>query len=80
MAGTTPDHSLRGMRGRAEALVQHWLITREHRALYFAPPPALAEEHLRAFSQAVWTFAHPDTPSPADFGFREWEAARLAGS
>jgi uncharacterized protein len=59
------------------ALVRHWLKTRRHPALYFAPPPASGEEHLRAFSQAFWSFTHGDTPPPADFGFRDWEAALL---
>ena len=59
------------------ALVRHWLKTRRHPALYFAPPPASGEEHLRAFSQAFWSFTHGDTPPPADFSFRDWEAALL---
>lgn len=57
------------------SLLVHWLQQRGVRALYWVAEPTSAYDQLRAFSQALYTFANPTTPPPPTFTYATWEQA-----
>ena len=57
------------------SLLVHWLQQRGVRALYWVAEPSSTYDQLRAFSQALYTFANPDTPPPPAFTYATWEQA-----
>ncbi len=56
-------------------LLTHWRERHLDRALYWVAEPTSALDQLRSFSQALYNFAHPDTPAPLDFTYSTWEQA-----
>src|SRR3972149_1824178 len=64
-------------------LITQWIESRERRSLYWVAVSTSALDQLRSFSQAVYGFARPLAPAPADFTYADWppawqEVARLA--
>lgn len=57
------------------SLLTHWMQRSGVRALYWVAEPTSAHAQLRAFSQAVYNFANPQTPAPAEFSYANWEQA-----
>ena len=45
------------------------------RVLYWVAEPSSALDQLRSFSQAVYNFANPNTPAPAEFTYGDWRQA-----
>ncbi len=45
------------------------------RVLYWVAEPSSALDQLRSFSQAIYNFAHPDSPAPPDFTYVTWSQA-----
>lgn len=45
------------------------------RVLYWVAEPSSARDQLRSFSQAVYNFANPQAPAPADFTYANWQQA-----
>ena len=56
-------------------LLTHWLGRHPGQALYWVAEPTSAFDQLRSFSQALYNFAHPDTPAPLEFTYATWEQA-----
>jgi len=56
-------------------LLTYWLQQSGRRALYWVAEPSSALDQLRSFSQAIYNFANPQLPAPADFAFASWEQA-----
>ena len=56
-------------------LLTHWLQQRGQRALYWVAEPSSAFDQLRSFSQAIYNFANPEMPAPADFTYASWQQA-----
>ncbi|MFZ4657088.1 MAG: ATP-binding protein [Caldilineaceae bacterium] len=57
------------------SLLTYWLQQSERRALYWVAEPSSVLDQLRSFSQAIYNFANPQLPAPADFAFASWEQA-----
>lgn len=57
------------------SLLTYWLQQAERRALYWVAEPSSVLDQLRSFSQAIYNFANPQLPAPADFAFASWEQA-----
>ncbi len=47
----------------------------DRRLLYWVAEPSSALDQLRSFSQAIYNFANPDAPAPADFTYMSWPQA-----
>ncbi len=63
-----------GRRGIGKTtLVQRWLSTRRHRAIYWSAPTTTAKQQLQLFSQAVRVFESPDRSIPVDFTYASWD-------
>ena len=45
------------------------------RVLYWVAEPSSALDQLRSFSQAIYNFANPNAPAPADFTYANWNQA-----
>ncbi|MGB4802734.1 MAG: ATP-binding protein, partial [Anaerolineae bacterium] len=45
------------------------------RVLYWVAEPSSALDQLRSFSQAIYNFANPQAPAPADFTYANWNQA-----
>ena len=58
-------------------LLEHWLKTRGHRAIFWTADRTSALALLRSFSQTIQTFRVPGATIPADFDFGNWELALL---
>ena len=43
--------------------------------LYWVAEPSSALDQLRSFSQAIYNFANPNAPAPADFTYANWNQA-----
>ena len=43
--------------------------------LYWVAEPSSALDQLRSFSQAIYNFADPNTPAPANFTYANWNQA-----
>lgn len=56
-------------------LLTYWLQQSGRRTLYWVAEPSSALDQLRSFSQAIYNFANPQLPAPADFVFASWEQA-----
>ena len=63
-------------------LLTHWHSqnspsesTTAHRTLYWVATPSSALDQLRSFSQAIYNFANPSAPAPAEFTYATWEQA-----
>lgn len=68
--------------GKTRLLI-HWLTKHQDRGIYWVAEPSSAFHQLRSFSQAIYNFSHPESPSPQDFTYANWdqafaEVARLA--
>jgi AAA+ ATPase superfamily predicted ATPase len=53
-------------------LLTHWLKQIDLRGLYWVAEPSSTLDQLRSFSQALYNFANPTTPAPADFTYATW--------
>ncbi|HRQ42159.1 MAG TPA: ATP-binding protein [Chloroflexota bacterium] len=75
----SPDATLLILYGRRRVgktrLITQWIQQRQQRALYWVADPASALDHLRSFSQAVYTFANPQAPAPLEFTYATWQQA-----
>src|SRR4051812_45147984 len=47
-------------------LLTHWIANSGARALYWVAEPTSSLDQLRSFSQALYNFANPGAPAPAD--------------
>jgi uncharacterized protein len=56
-------------------LLKQWGQQVPDRTLYWVAEPSSALDQLRSFSQAVYNFAMPQTPAPADFTYTTWQQA-----
>ena len=56
-------------------LVTEWIQQNRARALYWVAEPSSTLDQLRSFSQAIYNFANPQTPAPADFTYATWRQA-----
>src|SRR3954466_6492578 len=62
-------------------LLTHWISTSGQRALYWVAEPTSSLDQLRSFSQALYNFANPGAPAPADsatergFTYASWQQA-----
>lgn len=56
-------------------LLTHWLNRHDGASLYWVAEPTSAYDQLRSFSQALYNFAHPETPAPLEFTYATWEQA-----
>ncbi len=56
-------------------LLTHWRERHSEQALYWVAEPTSALDQLRSFSQALYNFAHPNTPAPLDFTYSNWDQA-----
>ncbi len=56
-------------------LLTHWLSDHPGQSLYWVAEPTSAFDQLRSFSQALYNFAHPETPAPLEFTYATWEQA-----
>ncbi|MDJ0752266.1 MAG: ATP-binding protein [Ardenticatenaceae bacterium] len=56
-------------------LLTHWLEKVPENSLYWVAEPTSAYDQLRSFSQALYNYAHPDTPAPPEFTYATWEQA-----
>jgi len=56
-------------------LLTHWLKQSGARGLYWVAEPSSTLDQLRSFSQALYNFANPDAPAPADFTYTTWAQA-----
>ena len=56
-------------------LLTRWMQERGHRVLYWVAEPSSAYDQLRSFSQALYNFAHPQTPAPDSFTYASWAQA-----
>lgn len=62
-------------------LLTHWIETSGARALYWVAEPTSSLDQLRSFSQALYNFANPGAPAPADsptaqgFTYASWQQA-----
>lgn len=56
-------------------LLTHWLESSEARALYWVAEPTSSYDQLRAFSQALYNFANPQSPAPESFTYADWRQA-----
>lgn len=66
------------------ALMVEWIRRTGNRSLYWVAASTSMISQLRAFSQAVYNFAHPGAEAPEHFTYATWkqafeEIARLAG-
>ncbi|MCX6068008.1 MAG: ATP-binding protein [Chloroflexi bacterium] len=57
------------------ALLVEWIRRSRNRALYWVASPTSAAAQLRAFSQAIYNFSHPDTVAPEHFTYATWRQA-----
>jgi hypothetical protein len=75
----SPDAQFLVLYGRRRvgktALLTEWIQHPSRRSLYWVASPTSAALQLRAFSQAVYNFANPDSPAPPTFTFASWEQA-----
>jgi uncharacterized protein len=62
-------------------LLTHWISLSGARALYWVAEPTSSLDQLRSFSQALYNFANPGAPAPADsptergFTYASWQQA-----
>lgn len=56
-------------------LLTHWLTKGGARGLYWVTQPSSTLDQLRSFSQALYNFANPAAPAPADFTYATWAQA-----
>ncbi len=56
-------------------LLTHWIKRHEADGFYWMAEATSALDQLRSFSQALDNFADPDTQSPLDFTYANWEQA-----
>jgi AAA+ ATPase superfamily predicted ATPase len=56
-------------------LLTHWARLGGKRVLYWQADTDTADNHLRQFSQALFSFANPGFPAPPDFTYATWEQA-----
>ena len=56
-------------------LLTHWIKQSPKRAFYWVAEPTSSRAQLRSFSQAVYNFGNPHTPSPETFSYSSWEQA-----
>jgi AAA+ ATPase superfamily predicted ATPase len=56
-------------------LLTHWLKRGGARGLYWVTEPSSTLDQLRSFSQALYNFANPAAPAPADFTYATWAQA-----
>jgi len=75
---TAPEASFLVLYGRRRVgktrLLTHWL-KRGARGLYWVTEPSSTLDQLRSFSQALYNFANPAAPAPADFTYATWAQA-----
>ena len=65
-----------GRRGIGKTtLIQRWITTRRHRAIFWDARPASPQQQLQSFSQAVRTFALHEGTVPSDFTYASWDDA-----
>ncbi len=65
-----------GRRGIGKtALIQHWITTRHHRAIFWNVQPTSPQQQLQSFSQAVRAFASRENTVPPDFTYESWDDA-----
>jgi len=57
------------------ALLVEWIRRSANRALYWVASPTSAAAQLRAFSQAVYNFSHPESLAPDHFTYATWKQA-----
>src|SRR3954471_3544421 len=66
--------------GKTRLLTQ-WIAASRARALYWVAEPTSSLDQLRSFSQALYNFANPGAPAPADapggrgFTYASWPQA-----
>lgn len=76
---THPQATLLILYGRRRVgktrLLTHWLQQAKRHALYWVATPSSAADQLRSFSQALYNFANPTHPAPADFSYASWQQA-----
>ncbi len=56
-------------------LFTHWIARTQPRALYWVAEPTSSSDQLRAFSQVLFNFAHPQSPAPETFTYATWKQA-----
>jgi len=57
------------------ALLSAWLQRTSPRAIYWGAYATSSKAQLRAFSQAIYNFAHPGHPASTDFTYESWQRA-----
>lgn len=57
------------------ALLVEWVRKSGNRALYWVASPTSVTAQLRAFSQAIYNFSHPEAPAPEHFTYATWKQA-----
>lgn len=62
-------------------LLTHWLKHSSARGFYWVAEPTSSLDQLRSFSQALYNYANPSAPAPADFTYASWaQALQQAGN
>ncbi len=57
------------------ALLVEWIRRSHNRALYWVASPTSLAAQLRDFSQAIYSFSHPDVQVPEHFTYATWKQA-----